>query len=109
MSLVLSIVEVFAFHYIEIKMRILLIIAISLVSIQLQAQFAPEQELRAVWITTAFNIDWPSSTKISSEEQKAEFINLIEAHKRNGINAVFVQIRPSIHQVLYDAIKEIRN
>ncbi|MDF1550347.1 MAG: family 10 glycosylhydrolase [Bacteroidales bacterium] len=66
------------------------------------SQFAPENELRAVWITTAFNIDWPSSTKISTEEQKAEFIRLIETHKQNGINAVFVQIRPS-GEVFYES------
>ncbi len=83
-------------------MRIFLIFISFLICFRLSAQLAPNEELRAVWITTAFNIDWPSSTKISSEEQKAEFVNLIEAHKQNGINAVFVQIRPS-GEVFYDS------
>jgi len=82
--------------------KVFISILLFAISVQLCAQLAPEEELRAVWITTAFNIDWPSSTKISTEEQKTEFINLIEAHKRNGINAVFVQIRPS-GEVFYES------
>ncbi len=83
-------------------MRILLVAILFLLFPKINAQHAPDEELRAVWITTAFNIDWPSSARISSEEQKTEFINLIEAHKSNGINAVFVQIRPS-GEVFYDS------
>ena len=83
-------------------MKVLLVFIPLLFYFQVRAQLAPEEELRAVWITTAFNIDWPSSTKITSDKQKAEFINLIEAHKRNGINAVFVQIRPS-GEVFYES------
>jgi uncharacterized lipoprotein YddW (UPF0748 family) len=66
------------------------------------AQNAPEKELRGVWVTTAFNIDWPSSATLSSDEQKTEFVNLIEAHHKNGINAIFVQIRPAA-EVFYES------
>jgi len=68
----------------------------------LLAQSIPEKELRAVWITTAFNIDWPSSSNLSADEQKKEFINLLEAHQRNGINAIFVQVRPAA-EVFYES------
>ncbi len=66
------------------------------------AQQTPEKELRGVWVTTAFNIDWPSSSNLNSNEQKAEFIKLIEAHQKNGINAIFVQVRPSA-EVFYES------
>lgn len=82
------------------NMAFLLILLTTVVNAS--SQFAPEKELRAVWITTAFNIDWPSSSKLTSDEQKAEFIRLIEAQQRNGINAVFVQIRPSA-EVFYES------
>ncbi len=75
--------------------KITLIILLLISRLILQAQKLPDKELRGVWVSTAFNIDWPSSTKISSYEQQQEFIKLIETHKGNGINAVFVQIRPS--------------
>ena len=61
----------------------------------LRSQFEAEQEFRGVWIVTAFNIDWPSSPYLTSEQQKEEFINLINWHKSYGINAVIVQIKPS--------------
>jgi uncharacterized lipoprotein YddW (UPF0748 family) len=54
---------------------------------------SPKRELRAVWIATVENIDWPSNRNLSPDQQRQEFIALIEAHKRTGINAVFVQVR----------------
>ena len=52
-------------------------------------------EFRAVWVASVDNIDWPSSKNISVEEQKAEFIKLLDMHQQNGMNAVIVQIRPA--------------
>ena len=59
------------------------------------AQSEPKEEFRGVWIVTAFNIDWPSSPYLTSEQQKQEFINLLDIHKSYGINAVLVQVKPS--------------
>ncbi len=78
------------------RIRALTLITISLfINLTLKSQDFLNEELRGVWISTAFNIDWPSSTILNSEEQKQEFISLIDRHSANGINAVFVQIRPS--------------
>ncbi|TAG67753.1 MAG: glycoside hydrolase, partial [Runella slithyformis] len=49
--------------------------------------------MRAVWVATVDNIDWPSRKVLSSEQQQQEFIALLNYHKKLGINAVFVQIR----------------
>lgn len=60
-------------------------------------QFAiaqPKYEFRGVWIATVENIDFPSSKNLSSWEQRAEFTSILDMHKRNGMNAVVVQIRP---------------
>lgn len=54
----------------------------------------PKYEFRGVWVATVENIDFPSSRTLTTEAQKAEFISLLEMHKRNGMNAVVVQIRP---------------
>ena len=56
---------------------------------------APLAELRAVWVATVSNIDFPKSPTISSDVQKAEFIQLLDMHQKNGMNAVVVQIRPA--------------
>lgn len=60
---------------------------------QLSAQ--PKYEFRGVWVATVDNIDFPSTKFLSSDSQKTEFINLLDMHKRNGMNAVIVQIRPA--------------
>jgi uncharacterized lipoprotein YddW (UPF0748 family) len=70
----------------------LLILLSSVVFQSLLAQ--PKYEFRGVWVATVENIDFPSSKTLSTEAQKAEFISLLDMHKRNGMNAVIVQIRP---------------
>ena len=53
-------------------------------------------EFRAVWIATVDNIDWPSKSAVGNvEQQKKEFIAILDMHKQNGMNAVIVQIRPA--------------
>ncbi len=58
------------------------------------SQKNPQYEFRAVWIATVENIDWPSKKGLPVEEQKEEFIHLLNMHKRNGMNAVVMQVRP---------------
>jgi uncharacterized lipoprotein YddW (UPF0748 family) len=62
-------------------------------SCSLNAQ--PKYEFRAVWIATVTNIDWPSSKGLSSDEQKNEFIGILNQQQKLGMNAVIVQIRPA--------------
>lgn len=56
---------------------------------------APKYEFRAAWVASVENIDWPSKKGLPVDVQKAEFIKLLDMHKRNGMNAVVVQIRPA--------------
>ena len=62
------------------------------IALSLSAQTT--QEFRGVWVATVDNIDWPTKGDYNSNSQKASFINLLEMHQRNGINALVVQIRP---------------
>jgi len=55
----------------------------------------PQYEFRGVWIASVDNIDWPLPKQYNPEDQKREFIRQLDMHKRNGMNAVIVQIRPS--------------
>ena len=61
----------------------------------LRYKMAPKREFRGVWIATVENIDWPTSTKLTADEQKEQFTDILDAHQREGINAVFFQIRPA--------------
>jgi uncharacterized lipoprotein YddW (UPF0748 family) len=55
----------------------------------------PNYEFRGVWVASVDNIDWPSKKTLSVEEQKTEYIRLLDAHQRNGMNVMVVQIRPA--------------
>ncbi len=57
-------------------------------------QTPPKHEFRAVWIATVENIDWPSKRGLPVEQQKAEFIKILDMHRENGMNAIVMQIRP---------------
>jgi uncharacterized lipoprotein YddW (UPF0748 family) len=59
------------------------------------AQQPPKREFRAAWIATVANIDYPSKSNLTPEQQRSEFINIVEQHRLAGLNAVVVQIRPS--------------
>lgn len=54
------------------------------------------KEMKGAWISTVFNLDWPSTSSAGNEaKQKQEFDNLLDKLKAVGFNAVFVQVRPS--------------
>jgi uncharacterized lipoprotein YddW (UPF0748 family) len=52
-------------------------------------------EFRGVWVATVVNIDWPSKQGLSNELQKKEFIDLLDMHQKNGMNAIIMQVRPA--------------
>ena len=65
-------------------------------SFSLSAQSdAPKTEMRAVWIATVDNIDFPDSPTTDSRLQQENFIRLLDYHHNNGINTVIVQVRPA--------------
>ncbi|WP_173923547.1 glycoside hydrolase family 10 protein [Agromyces sp. Marseille-P2726] len=54
-----------------------------------------KRELRAMWISSVVNIDWPSRTGLSADEQRAEFLHWLDVAEQFNLNAVFVQVRPT--------------
>jgi len=62
---------------------------------QTAAKIAPKREFRGVWVATLANIDWPSRPGLSADQQKQELIGIMEQHKRNGMNAILLQVRPA--------------
>ena len=76
-------------------MRIFIIIIFcTIFSSNIFAERPPQYEFRAVWVATVENIDWPSKKGLPVEQQKEEFIRLLDMHKKNGMNAIIMQIRP---------------
>ena len=53
-----------------------------------------QREFRAVWVATVANIDWPSKRGLSTAEQQAEAIKLLDFLQAHNFNAVIFQARP---------------
>ncbi|OQA00744.1 MAG: hypothetical protein BWY70_00613 [Bacteroidetes bacterium ADurb.Bin408] len=69
---------------------------IFLLCYSLQAQtIYPKREVRAVWVATVSNVDYPSSSGLTTTAQKNEFIDMLDKFKLAGINTIFMQVRPS--------------
>ncbi|MBN2813267.1 MAG: family 10 glycosylhydrolase, partial [Bacteroidales bacterium] len=58
------------------------------------AQYTPKREMRAVWIATVENIDWPSKPGLTSADQQREMTELLDLVKAYHLNTVVLQIRP---------------
>ncbi len=75
-------------------MRSISVIALFFLVLHSTIANSPKREMRAVWIATVTNIDWPSSKGLSSDQQKAEMIKMLDEFKANNINTVVFQARP---------------
>lgn len=60
-----------------------------------QATSAPKRELRAAWIASVENIDWPQKGIVTPHEQKMTFSTMLDDLGKMGINAVVVQVKPT--------------
>lgn len=56
---------------------------------------APKREVRAFWIVTLDNKDFPSQPGLSNEMQREELRNILDYHQKQGMNTAIFQIRPS--------------
>ncbi|QBR75163.1 glycoside hydrolase family 10 protein [Microbacterium sediminis] len=54
-----------------------------------------KRELRAMWIATVVNIDWPSRTGLPAETLQAELRHWLDLAVEMNLNAVFFQVRPT--------------
>ncbi|MET7401411.1 family 10 glycosylhydrolase [Dactylosporangium sp. NPDC005572] len=54
----------------------------------------PKYQMRAMWIASVVNIDWPSAPGKPEREVKAEYDGWLDLAVANGFNAVIVQVRP---------------
>ncbi|MFA7344443.1 MAG: family 10 glycosylhydrolase [Terrimicrobiaceae bacterium] len=59
-------------------------------------------EFRGAWISSVYNINFPSGSGLSAETQKAQAARLLDAARAAGINAVMLQVRPE-SDALYES------
>jgi len=72
----------------------LLCLALGMTTIAVQEVYgADSTDMRAVWISTVYSADYPSTIN-NEAAQKAEFIEKLEQAQALGMNTVVVQVRP---------------
>ena len=79
-----------------LKRRILSILLV--LTMMLPAAYAaqPAQDgMRGVWVSTVYNIDYPSAQGLSADQLKSEADTTLDNIKAMGLNTVFLQVRPS--------------
>ena len=93
---------------ITILVSALLIFQISIAQCIQNAEFNdanPKRDLRGVFLTSVYNLDWPTSRTATPAVQQAELIIILENLKTNGYNTVFLQVRPEC-DALYSSTLE---
>jgi len=55
----------------------------------------PLREFRGAWVATVANIDWPSRKTLSTQEQKAELLAILDRAAQLKLNAIIFQVRPA--------------
>src|SRR5436190_22295663 len=53
------------------------------------------RELRAVWVATVDNMDWPSRAGLPAEEQQRELLAILDKCVQLRLNTVVLQVRPA--------------
>jgi uncharacterized lipoprotein YddW (UPF0748 family) len=53
------------------------------------------RQLRGMWLTTVYNIDFPSRPGLTPQQVKAEYEGWLDLAVRQRHNAIFVHVRPS--------------
>ena len=69
------------------------------------SQQSTKRDMRAAWISTVDNIDWPSKPGLSDQEMKGEMIQILDNLRSYNLNTVVFQIRPTA-DAYYKSSKE---
>ncbi len=73
-----------------------------------QASSAPPQvprEFRGVWVASVANIDWPTKPGLSTFEQQAELLAILDRARTLNLNAVLLQVRPAADALYPSALE----
>lgn len=66
--------------------------------------FAAHLGLRGCWVSTVYNLDYPSAPGLSADELAAEADAIVTRARADGMNALFLQVRPCADALYPSAI-----
>ncbi len=65
----------------------------------------PTREFRGTWVASVHNLDWPSSSALSPNSQRAQLLAILDNAQRLKLNAVILQVRPNSDALYRSAIE----
>ncbi len=63
------------------------------------------REMRGLWVATVANIDWPSRTGLTADQQRAELTDILDRAASAGFNTIVLQVRPAANAVYASTIE----
>ena len=66
---------------------------------------ALQREARGLWVATVANIDWPSRSNLTADQQRTELIDILDRAVGAGFNMIVLQVRPAGDAVYYSTIE----
>jgi uncharacterized lipoprotein YddW (UPF0748 family) len=67
------------------------------------------RELRAAWVASVGNIDWPSKPGLTTAQQQAELIAILDKLVQLRMNAVVLQVRPAADALYQSSLEPWSN
>lgn len=64
-----------------------------------------QREMRGLWVATVANIDWPSSTSLTADQQRAELVDILTRAAAMGSNTIVLQVRPAADAVYRSSLE----
>ena len=53
------------------------------------------REMRGLWVATVSNIDWPSRSTLTADQQRAELVDILDRAVAAGFNTIMFHVRPA--------------
>ncbi len=78
----------------SVKKSIFIILTI-LCSLMILLSVNAEERMKGMWVSTVYNLDYPSSPTTDSSKLKAEADEILDNCRDMGINNIFLQVRPA--------------
>ena len=66
---------------------------------------AAPREFRAAWVASVANIDWPSRSNLTVQQQQAEIVLMLDQAKALNLNAILLQVRPAADALYPSALE----
>jgi uncharacterized lipoprotein YddW (UPF0748 family) len=61
--------------------------------------------MRAAWVATVANIDWPSTNAVTTSQQKVELLAILDRALELRLNTIIFQVRPACDALYFSSIE----